>query len=144
MGTPSAVGITPGNGDEKIATYEITEGGDEVQLQRQVLNDADGVELKGQRARAASVPTTASPEDLSALTATDPATGFVAIPTSGETALVTPVRAIVITLAGNLGVKLADATNNNSKLIPVTAGQMLPLRVVQLTAANTAGVLGLA
>lgn len=143
MSTAGHVPVTPGNGAKKVATYEVTEGGEAIQLQRQVFNDADGVELKGQRGRSQSLPATLAIEDLAALSAADPVPGVVNVPASSETVLSTPTRGIAIILAGNLGVKFADGTENNAKLIPVTAGQVLPFRVVQLTANNTAGVLGL-
>lgn len=72
-----------------------------------------------------------------------PAKGFVAIPASGGTALEKATRAIAVTTSGNLGVMLEDGTDNNSALIAVVAGQVLPLAVVKFTAANTAGAIGL-
>ncbi|WP_374534404.1 hypothetical protein [Phenylobacterium sp.] len=99
--------------------------------------------MVGKKAAAQSLPVNLATEDLSALSAGDPAPGFVDVPTSAGSPLATATRGIAIILAGNLGVKLLDGTDNNAKLIPVTAGQILPLRVVQLTAGNTAGVLGL-
>lgn len=139
----SFVPITPGNGLYKTASYRFSFGGNDLEIQRSALNDATGAELKGQRARSDSLPTTLSPEDLAGLAASDPATGFVAMPESIGTALAVPPRAIIITSAGNLGVAMADGSNNNAKLIAVTAGLILPLRAVQLTVGNTAGVLGL-
>lgn len=138
----SSVSVTPGSG-ENIATYKITEGGGDKQIQRNSLNDAQGAPLVGKKAAAQSLPVNLATEDLSALSASDPAPGFVDVPTSAGSPLATATRGIAIILAGNLGVKLLDGTDNNAKLIPVTAGQILPLRVVQLTAGNTAGVLGL-
>jgi len=143
MSTPSSVNVTPGSGVKKIATYEIDESTETRDLSRVVLNDADGAELKGAKPRAQSVPTAWSTEDLAALQAGDPVPGVVDIPSSSESPLATATRGIVVTLAGNLGAKFVDGSDNNTKLIPVTSGQVLPFRVTQLTAANTAGVLGL-
>lgn len=143
MTETSSVGVTPGSGAKKIATYKINEAGEDRELSRVVLNDADGAELRGPKARSQSIPATLATEDLAALQASDPVPGFVEIPTSGQTALTTPTRGVAVILSGNLGVKMSDGTDNNTKLIPVTAGQIWPLRVVQLTAANTAGILGL-
>jgi hypothetical protein len=74
---------------------------------------------------------------------TSPARGFIAVPASGGTALTTPTRGLVVTTAGNLGVLMADGTDNNTQLVAVTAGQILQLQVVKHTALNTAVVLGL-
>ena len=73
-----------------------------------------------------------------------PGQGWVTVPASNATALTTPTRAIMVTTAGNLGVKLADGTDNNSTLVAVTVtGQPIPLAVIQLTASNTATILGI-
>lgn len=73
------------------------------------------------------------------------ATGFVTIPTSASGALSTKLapRAIFVTGAGNLGVKLADGTSNTGALAAVTAGMVLPLQVIQTIASNSAAVIGL-
>lgn len=138
----SSIGVTPGVG-EKVSTYEVMEGGEEKHIQRNALNDSQGSALEGQRNRAQSLPTTLSVEDLAALLGADPSGGFIDVPTSAQAQLTTPTRGLVIFVAGNLGVKMADGTENNAKLIPVTPGMQLPFRVVQLTSNNTAGVLGL-
>lgn len=143
MAETSSVGVTPGSGVKKIATYKIEESSEDRELSRVVLNDADGAELKGQKGRVSSVPTTLATEDLAALQASDPVPGVVEVPPSSSSPLGTATRGIAIILSGNLGVKFADGTDNNTKLLPVTAGQILPFRVTQLTAGNTAGVLGL-
>lgn len=139
----SFVPLTPGTGAYKVATYRFSFGGEDREISRFALNDATGAELKGQKAREDSLPTALSPEDLAALAASDPATGFIVLPLSTETPLVVPPRSVIITSAGNLGLALADGTNNNSQLIAVTAGLVLPLRAIQRTVGNTAGVLGL-
>lgn len=138
----SSVGVTPGSGKD-IATYKVTEAGVDKEIQRNALNDSQGAALEGQRSRATSLPATLSPEDLLALAAADPVPGVIDVPSTSETALATATRGIAIILDGNLGVKFADGTDNNAKLIPVKAGQILPFRVVQRTANNTAGILGL-
>lgn len=145
MSEPSFVGVTPGSGAEKVATYKISEGGTEVQLGRQVLNDADGAELKGRKEAAAGLPFTLSIEDLAALLSLASATGFVAIPASDGTALTadTAPRAILVATAGNLVVELMDGSSNASKPIAVPAGVTLPLRAVRLGAGNTAGIIGI-
>lgn len=139
----SFVPLTPGSGAYKVATYRFSFGGEDREISRFSLNDATGAELKGQKLRGDSLPISVAVEDLAALKAADPAAGFVAVPASGASALAQPTASIVITLAGNLGVKMADGSDNNAKLIPVIAGMVFPFQVVQLTAANTAGVLGL-
>lgn len=69
--------------------------------------------------------------------------GWVTIPTSSSAALGTPVRGLVVTATGNLGVKLADGSNNNSSLWKVTtASGIIWIQAVQLTSSNTATVLG--
>jgi len=138
----SSISVTPGSG-EKVATYEIVEAGEDKHIQRTSLNDASGAPLVGQKSSAASVPVVLSIETLAALLKVDPATGFVAIPLHTGSPLATASRSIIITAAGNLGVKLADGSDNNSDLIPVTPGMVLPLQAVQKTALNTAGFLGL-
>lgn len=138
----SSIGVTPGSG-AKVATHKITEGGEEKHIQRQALSDASGAPLQGRKPAALSVPQALSTEDLAAILRTQAATGFVAIPSSSGTALTEPSRSIIITAAGNLGVKLADGSDNNSELIPVTPGMVLPLQAVQKTALNTAGFIGL-
>lgn len=73
-----------------------------------------------------------------------PGQGWVTVPASNATALTNPTRAIMVTTAGNLGVKMADGTDNNSQLVAVTVtGQPIPLSVVQTTASNTATILGI-
>lgn len=71
------------------------------------------------------------------------ASGFVAIPACTSTPLTTPTKGVVVSSAGNLGLRLSDGTNNDSQVIPVVAGQVFPFRAVCRSAANTAGVLGL-
>lgn len=74
----------------------------------------------------------------------NPGHGFVAVPASNATALANPTRAIIVTTAGNLGVVMADGTNNNSQVVAVTVtGQPIPLAVTQTTANNTATILGI-
>lgn len=138
----SSIGVTPGSG-AKVATHKITEGGEEKHIQRQALSDPSGAPLAGRKSAALSVPLVLSTEDLAALLKTQAATGFVVIPSSSAAALTEPSRSIIITAAGNLGVKLADGSDNNADLIPVTPGMVLPLQAVQKTALNTAGFLGL-
>lgn len=67
--------------------------------------------------------------------------GFIALPAIAS-ALTQPTTGVIITADGNLGLLLADGTDNNSTLIPVTAGMMYPFQALAVTAANTAGVLG--
>lgn len=71
------------------------------------------------------------------------ANGFVALPACTGTPLTTPTKGVVVSSAGNLGLRLSDGTNNDSQVIPVVAGQVFPFRAVCRSAANTAGVLGL-
>lgn len=75
---------------------------------------------------------------------TSPAQGFVTVPASGGSALTTPTRGLIVTTAGALGVVMADGTDNNAQLIPVSAGQVLALSVLKHSSNNTAVVLGLA
>jgi hypothetical protein len=72
-----------------------------------------------------------------------PAFGFVLMPTSSQAALTNPVRGLVVTVAGNLCVNLADGSSNNSQPISVSAGAVYPFAAIQLGSNNTAGVLGL-
>ena len=72
-----------------------------------------------------------------------PGQGFVTIPAVAGPALTTPTRAVLVTTAGNLGVVMADGTNNNSQLLTVTVtGQPIPLAVVSFSTSNTAAALG--
>lgn len=138
----SSVGVTPGSGKD-IATYKVTEGGTDKEIQRNALNDAAGAPLAGQKDRTLSVPVTLSIQDIIELLKTAPAVGFVPIPLHSDSALSTPSRGIVVTAAGNLGVKLADGTDNNADLIAVTPGMQFPYQAVQKTSLNTAGFIGL-
>jgi hypothetical protein len=49
----------------------------------------------------------------------------------------------VITTAGNLGVVMADGSDNDSQLIPVTEGMVFPFCVLSFSTSNTAAALGL-
>lgn len=71
-----------------------------------------------------------------------PALGFVAIPVAASP-LTHPTRGVLITTAGNLGVVMADGSDNDSQLVAVTAGMVLPLCVLSFSASNTAAALGL-
>lgn len=73
-----------------------------------------------------------------------PGQGWIAVPNSGSAALAVPTRAIIVTTAGNLGVVMADGSNNDGQLIAVTVtGQPISLAVLQTTASNTAAILGI-
>lgn len=63
MSTASKVAISEGNGDKFTATYAIAEGGDTKEIQRLALNDGAGLELKGARPAAESLPVALSTED---------------------------------------------------------------------------------
>lgn len=145
MGTPSFVPVTPGNGTEKVASYKVEEGANEVHLARHVLNDSEGAELKGRKEASQGLPTALSLEDLAALLALGSATDFIAIPDNGSTALTPEAapRAVLVATAGNLVVELVGGSNNSAKPIAVSAGAVLPLRAVRLGAGNTAGLIGL-
>lgn len=67
--------------------------------------------------------------------------GFIALPAVASK-LTNPTNSVIVTADGNLGLLLADGTDNDSQLIPVTAGMMYPLQALAVTANNTAGVLG--
>ena len=69
--------------------------------------------------------------------------GSVIVPAIGGTPLAIPTRAIVVTVAGNLGVEFEDGSGNGGFLVPVTAGQQFNWAVVRHIAGNTATVLGL-
>lgn len=145
MGTPSFVPVTPGDGTEKVASYKVEEGANEVHLGRQVLNDAEGAELKGRKEASLGLPIALSLEDLAVLLALGSAVDFITIPDSGSTALTAELapRAILVATAGNLVVEMLGGSNNAAKPVAVSAGAILPLRVVRLGAGNTAGIIGL-
>jgi len=141
--TASSLQITEGAG-KRVATHEFEENSLEVHVQRVNLNAPDGSDLRGQKPRAGSLAATLSLDDIADLTASDPAKGVVDIPTAAQTALSTPTRGVAVISSGYLAVKFADGSDNSAKPIPVTAGQIIPFRVVQLAATgNTAGLLGL-
>ena len=67
--------------------------------------------------------------------------GFVALPTQAPY-LTTACRAVWVTTAGNLGLVLADGTNNDAQLVAVTASQFFPVQAIGLSPSNTAVVIG--
>jgi hypothetical protein len=84
------------------------------------------------------LPTSAASADKTS----SPALGFTAIPAHGSP-LTHPTRGLVITTAGNLGVVMADGSDNDSQLIAVTAGMVFPFCVLSFSTSNTAAALGL-
>ena len=69
-------------------------------------------------------------------------TGFATLP-AASTPLAVSVMGVVVVTAGNMGLVLADGSNNDSNLIAVTAGMFFPFQAVAVSASNTAGVLGI-
>jgi hypothetical protein len=144
MFTFGSIPLTGGNGDYKVRSLKITISGEDYHWSGVSLLDSDGELLDGQRSRAAGLPASLSIEDvLAILSAGAPAQGFVVIPTNVAAPLAAPVRAVVVTAAGNLGLECADGSHNNANLIPVSAGQTFPIQAVRLSANNSAGVIGL-
>ena len=85
-----------------------------------------------------NLPTSAASADKTGA----PALGFVVIPVAASP-LKVPTRGILITTAGNLGVVMADGSDNDSALVAVAAGQVLPLCVLSFSTSNGAGAIGL-
>lgn len=52
------------------------------------------------------------------------------------------VRGVLVAVAGNMAVQLADGSDNNANAVAVTAGQFFPLQARKITANNTATLLG--
>ncbi len=67
--------------------------------------------------------------------------GFVVLPTQAPY-LATACRAVLIQVAGNMGVVLADGSSNDNALVAVTAGMFFPIQAVGLSPSNTAQVIG--
>lgn len=67
--------------------------------------------------------------------------GFTGMPMSSDP-LDNPVSGIVVLADGDLGLVLADGTDNDSALIPVTAGMYFPFQAIAVSGSNTADVLG--
>lgn len=72
-----------------------------------------------------------------------PAEAAVAITPSDATDLVTPVRGLVATVAGNVAV--VSQKGGAAVTVPIAAGTVLPLRAVRVNATNTTatGIVGL-
>jgi len=68
--------------------------------------------------------------------------GFIALPAASDP-LTNPTSGVLVKTAGNMGLVMADGTDNNSALVAVTAGMYFPFQAVAVSSSNTAVLLGI-